>query len=241
MSDILNEYKQAVGSPVPRWQARTPPQRRTIEGRYCRLEPLDAARHTSDLYSAYCQAGDDRDWTYMVMGPFADEDSYRCYLDGAAASSDPLHYAVIDRRSGRAVGTLALMRIDLKNGVVEVGTVMFSPALKRTPISTEAQYLLMRYVFEDLGYRRYEWKCDSLNEPSRKAAARLGFQYEGMFRQALVYKGRNRDTAWFSIIDSEWPALRTAFEAWLAPENFDQHGAQRLALSAMRAASGPGA
>lgn len=234
MSNVLNEYQQPVGLPNPDWIARPRPQRIVMEGRYCRIEPLNAARHTSELYAAYCKAGDGRDWTYMVMGPFADESSYQSYLVGAAASTDPLHYAVIDLESGRAVGTLALMRIDPANGVIEVGTVMFSPDLKRTPISTEAQYLLMKYVFQDLGYRRYEWKCDSLNAPSRKAAARLGFQYEGIFRQALIYKGRNRDTAWFSIIDSEWPALNAAFGAWLAPENFDPNGLQCKTLSSVR-------
>ncbi|ONQ53145.1 GNAT family N-acetyltransferase, partial [Burkholderia cenocepacia] len=133
-------------------------------------------------------------------------------------------YTVIDRATGRAVGTLALMRIDPANGVIEVGSVTFSPLLKRTPVSTEAQFLLMKYAFDTLGYRRYEWKCDDLNAPSRKAAARLGFRYEGTFRQAIVYRGRNRDTAWFSIIDGEWPDVRAAFEAWLAPENFDAEG-----------------
>jgi RimJ/RimL family protein N-acetyltransferase len=238
---ILNQYQQAVGSPVPDWHARPAPQRRTIEGRHCRLEPLDAARHAADLHGAYCKAQDGRDWTYMPQEPFADESGYRRHLADAAASADPLHYAVLDLKDGRAIGTLALMRIDASHGVVEVGMVMFSPDLQRTPVSTEAQYLLMKYVFEELGYRRYEWKCDSLNEPSRRAAARLGFQYEGTFRQARVYKGRNRDTAWFSVIDSDWPALRAAFDAWLSPRNFDANGRQRLALSALRAASGPAA
>lgn len=239
MPSILNEYQQAVGSPVPDWQTRTAPQRKTIEGSYCRLEPLDAARHAADLHGAYRKAQDSRDWTYMLQEPFADEAGYRRHVADAATSADPLYYAVLDLRDGRAIGTLALMRIDASYGVIEVGMVMFSPDLQRTPASTEAQYLLMRYVFEELGYRRYEWKCDSLNQPSRLAAARLGFQYEGTFRQARVYKGRNRDTAWFSVIDRDWPALRAAFEAWLAPHNFDADGRQRLALSALRAASGP--
>jgi RimJ/RimL family protein N-acetyltransferase len=153
-----------------------------------------------------------------------------------AASEDPLHFAVVDLASGRAVGTLALMRIDAANGVVEVGHVMFSPHLQRTPLSTEAQYLLMRHVFDELGYRRYEWKCDSLNAPSRRTAQRLGFTFEGVFRQAIVTKGRNRDTAWFAVIDGDWPALRAAFEAWLAPDNFDADGHQRQGLAALRAA-----
>jgi RimJ/RimL family protein N-acetyltransferase len=234
MSDILNSYQQPIGAPVPGWSARAKPPRNVIEGRYCRLEPLDPQRHAADLYAAYSTAPDERDWTYLSVGPFADAASYRGYAERAAASPDPLHYAVIELKSGRAVGTLALMRIDPANGVIEVGFVTFSPLLKRTPVSTEVQYLLMKHIFEQLGYRRYEWKCDSLNAPSRQAAQRLGFQFEGIFRQAVVYKGRNRDTAWFSIVDSEWPALRAAFERWLAPENFDAQGQQRASLAAMR-------
>ncbi|GAU04111.1 GCN5 family N-acetyltransferase [Burkholderia stabilis] len=205
-----------------------------LEGRYCRLEPLDAERHAADLYAAYAQAPDGSDWTYLAHGPYTDESGYRDYARGAQASADPLHYTVIDVATGRAVGTLALMRIDPANGVIEVGSVTFSPLLKRTPVSTEAQYLLMKYAFDTLGYRRYEWKCDDLNLPSRKAAARLGFRYEGTFRQAIIYRGRNRDTAWFSIIDGEWQAVRAAFDAWLAPENFDAQGEQRQSLTAIR-------
>ncbi len=235
MSSTLNSYQQPIGAPLPDWSARArPPHNAAIDGRYCRLEPLDAQRHAAELYAAYSQAADGRDWTYMSVGPFADAASYRTYAEQAAASSDPLHYAVIERKTGNAVGTLALMRIDPANGVIEVGFVAFSPLLKRTPVSTEAQYLLMKHAFDALGYRRYEWKCDSLNGPSRQAAARLGFQFEGIFRQAIVYKGRSRDTAWFSIIDSEWPGLRAAFEKWLTPENFDEQGQQRASLTALR-------
>ena len=156
------------------------------------------------------------------------------YAQGAAQSTDPRHFAVVDRTTGKAVGTLALMRIDPTHGVIEVGNVMFSPLLQQTPASTEAQFLLMAYVFDTLGYRRYEWKCDSLNAPSQRTAARLGFQFEGIFRQAVVYKGRNRDTAWFSIIDTEWPLLREAFEAWLSDDNQDAEGRQRRSLTQMR-------
>ncbi|AYZ62284.1 N-acetyltransferase [Burkholderia multivorans] len=229
-----NAYQQPVGQPLPDWSARPRPQPVTLHGRHCRIEPLDAERHAADLYAAYASAPDGRNWTYLAHGPYADEASYRAYAHTAAASTDPMHFAVIDVASGRAVGTLALMRIDPANGVIEVGSVTFSPALQRTPISTEAQYLLMRHVFDTLGYRRYEWKCDSLNAPSRKAAERLGFRYEGTFRQALVYKGRNRDTAWYSIVDGEWPALAAAFDAWLSPANFDGEGAQRASLAAIR-------
>ncbi|HWX01874.1 MAG TPA: GNAT family protein [Collimonas sp.] len=240
MKSILNQYQQPVGAPVPGWTPRAVPPRQPIEGRYCRLEALEPQRHAAELYAAYSQAPDERDWTYLSTGPFADADAYRAYAERAALSTDPLHYVVIERRSGKAVGTLALMRIDPANGVIEVGFVTFSPLLKRTPVSSEAQYLLMKHVFDELGYRRYEWKCDSLNAPSRQAAARLGFQFEGIFRQAVVYKGRSRDTAWFAIIDSDWPPLRAAFEKWLAPENFDADGQQQLSLTQIRAAQAAG-
>ena len=236
MTTLLNEYQQAIGAPVPDWSTRPRPQRIVLDGRYCRLEPLDAAKHAADLYAAYSKAKDGRDWTYLFVGPFADEASFRSYAESAAQSADPFHFAVIDKRSGRAVGTLALMRIEPVHGVIEVGSVAFSQDLQRTPISTEAQYLLMKYAFEGLGYRRYEWKCDSLNAPSRQSAARLGFQYEGLFRQAIVYKGRSRDTAWFSILDSEWPLQHKVFTAWLAEDNFDDNGEQRQSLSALRLA-----
>ena len=229
-----NIYAQPVGTPLPNWTARPLPARSAILGRYCRLEPLDAARHADDLYAAYSQAADGRDWTYMPVGPFASAADYRAHAERAAANPDFLHYAVIDLKTDRAVGTLALMRMDPANGVIEVGFVAFSPLLQRTPISTEAQYLLMQQVFDRLGYRRFEWKCDSLNAPSRLAAQRLGFQFEGIFRQAVVYKGRNRDTAWFSILDREWPMLRAGFEQWLAAENFDAQGQQRRPLSYFR-------
>lgn len=234
MSAVLNAYQQPVGPDLPQWSARPRPARTTLDGSHCRIEPLDAARHGDDLYAAYVQAADARDWTYLTVGPFADQASFRTYLEGAAASTDPLHFAIIDLKTGRAVGTYSLMRIDPANGVIEVGNVNFSPLLKRTAISTEAQYLLMQYAFDALGYRRYEWKCDSLNAPSRKTAERLGFTFEGIFRQALVYKSRSRDTAWFSITDREWPGVRAAFERWLARENFDAQGQQRVSLTDIR-------
>ncbi|TKC78224.1 GNAT family N-acetyltransferase [Trinickia terrae] len=236
MSSTTNIYQQPIGEPLPEWTARPQPPRVSLDGRYCRLEPLDATRHAAGLYDAYSRADGGRDWTYMSAGPFADATAYREYAERTAASRDPLHYAVIDLKTQRAVGTLALMRIDAANGVIEVGFVAFSPLLQRTPVSTEAQYLLMKHVFDDLGYRRYEWKCDSLNERSRRTAERLGFQFEGIFRQAIVYKGRSRDTAWFSVIDKEWPARRAEFEQWLAPENFDEQGVQRRSLTEIRGA-----
>ncbi|AUT47593.1 GNAT family N-acetyltransferase [Achromobacter sp. AONIH1] len=231
MQARVNAFQQPIGPDVAGWTARPRPPLAPAEGCYCRLEPLSAARHAAELYQAFSQAPDGRDWTYMSVGPFASEAEYRAFAEGAEAGQDPLHHAVIDLASGRAVGTLSLMRIDPANGVIEVGFVSFSPLLKRTRIATEAQFLLMRRVFDELGYRRYEWKCDSLNAPSRSAAARLGFEFEGVFRQAVVYKGRSRDTAWFSIIDSEWPALRAAYERWLSPDNFDAEGGQRVGLA----------
>ncbi|WP_414448086.1 GNAT family N-acetyltransferase [Burkholderia sp. 22PA0099] len=234
MSARINEYGQPIGAAVEGWTPRPLPAAVTLEGCYCRLEPLDAARHADDLAAAYLSADDGRDWTYLFVGPFASADEFRRYAETAERSTDPRHYAVIDRASGRAVGTLALMRQDPVHGAIEVGSVTFSPKLKQTPLSTEAQYLLMAYVFDQLNYRRYEWKCDSLNAPSRRAAERLGFEFEGIFRQAVVYKGRARDTAWYSIVDTEWPRLKQAFAAWLAPENFDEQGRQKVGLAGLR-------
>jgi len=236
MSTALSP-QQPVGHPVPNWTARSRPPREPIAGHYCRLELLDAARHGAELHAAFSQTPDGSDWTYTYAGPFADETSYLAYARAAQATEDPQHFAIIDLASGRALGTLAAMRIDPANGVIEVGSVVYSHRLKRTPAATEAQYLLMRRAFDQLGYRRYEWKCDSLNAPSRAAALRLGFQFEGIFRQAVVYKGRNRDTAWFSIIDSEWPAVRSGLEQWLAPDNFDAQGRQRRRLAELIAAA----
>lgn len=202
-----------------------------MEGRFCRVEPLDAGRHAADLHAANGEAPDGRDWTYMAYGPFESFEAYREWVDWAAGSPDPLFHAIVARDSGRAVGVASLMRIDPAAGVIEVGHIKYAPALQRTPAATEGMYLLMRRVFDELRYRRYEWKCDALNAPSRAAALRLGFQYEGTFRQATLYKGRNRDTAWFSVTDQEWPLLKPAYERWLRPENFDSDGRQRERLS----------
>ncbi|QVQ54266.1 GNAT family N-acetyltransferase [Spiractinospora alimapuensis] len=223
---LTNEYGQPVGVPVPHWAPVALPSATRLPGRYCAVERLAPDRHTDDLYSAYANAPDDSDWTYLSVGPFPTPESYRDWATTAALVEDPRHYAVVATSTGRALGTLSLMRHDPANGAIEVGYVTFSRAIQRTPISTEAQFLLMRYVFDDLGYRRYEWKCDSLNAPSRAAAERLGFTYEGTFRQAVVFKGRNRDTAWYALTDREWPRVRKAMEAWLDPANFDAEGRQ---------------
>jgi len=204
-----------------------------MAGRWCRLEPLDPARHGASLFAAYQLDTAGLGWTYLPYGPFPDEPAFRTWLDGIAAKDDPLFHAILDD-SGEAVGVASLMRISPETGSIEVGHIHYSPRLKQRPGATEAMYLLMRRVFDELGYRRYEWKCDSLNAPSRRAAERLGFTYEGTFRQHLVTKGRNRDTAWYSVIDSEWPDLKDAFEAWLDPANFDAHGRQRRRLEAFR-------
>ncbi|WNC93095.1 GNAT family protein [Paraburkholderia sp. FT54] len=226
MESRRNAFDQPIGAPVPDWNGAQAPGREPLVGRYCRIEPVDVKRHAEDLYEAYSSAADGRDWTYLSVGPFESLAAYREHLTRTAASADPLHYAVIDLATGKAVGTLALMRIDRANGVIEVGHVTYSPLLKRTRIATEAMFLLMTQVFDKLGYRRFEWKCDSLNGPSRTAALRYGFTFEGIFRQAIVYRERNRDTAWFSIIDSEWPALRPSYARWLDAGNFDAQGQQ---------------
>ena len=223
-----------VGPSVPNWQPRPQPAGVVLIGHHCRLEPLNPVLHADALFAAYSKAPDDGDWIYLSVGPFPDAKAFRVHAEQMSQSTDPLHFAVIDLHSGLAVGTLALMRQQPQHGVIEVGFVMFSPALQRSRISTEAQFLLMAYVFDQLGYRRYEWKCDSLNRRSRNAAIRLGFQYEGIFRQAIIVKGRSRDTAWFSILDKEWPVLKAAFQQWLDPRNFDAEGVQACRLQVIR-------
>ena len=230
MMTKTNIHGQPVGTDLTGWTPRPRPSRTALEGRYCRLEPLDPERHAAELHAANGEAVDDRFWTYLPQGPFPSLESYVAWLRQAAAGEDPHFYAIRRREDGLAVGIAAYLRIDPAAGSIEVGHINFSPRLQRTRAATEALYLLAANAFETLGYRRYEWKCDSLNAPSRAAALRLGFTFEGIFRQATIYKGRNRDTAWFSIIDSEWPALKDAYLAWLAPENFDDAGRQRRRL-----------
>jgi RimJ/RimL family protein N-acetyltransferase len=233
MSDA-RESRLPVGAPVTGWTPRARPPRTVMEGRYCRVEPLDIDRHAADLHAANLEGGDHSRWTYLSADGFDDLDGYRAWLRGMTASDDPLLLAIVDPATGHAAGVAAYLRIDPANGVIEVGHINYSARLQRTRAATEAMYLMMRRAFDELGYRRYEWKCDSLNAASRAAARRLGFTFEGIFRQAVVYKGRNRDTAWFSIIDAEWPALRAGFERWLAPENFDSAGHQIRRLEECR-------
>ncbi|HEX7084975.1 MAG TPA: GNAT family protein [Vicinamibacterales bacterium] len=207
-----------------------------MAGRWCRLEPLDAGRHARQLFEANLLDETQANWTYLSIGPFHGLDEYTRWVRHAALSDDPLFHAIVDAGSNAASGVAAYMRIDPANGVLEIGHLNFSPRLQRTRAATEAIALMLRRAFDELGYRRVEWKCDSLNAASRRAAERFGFTCEGVFRQAMVYKGRSRDTAWYAIIDREWPALRAAFEAWLGPENFDGEGRQRRRLAAFRKA-----
>ena len=220
-----------VGAALPGWTPRVAPPRMPMVGRFCRVEPLDPSRHAADLFETNSLDKDGRNWTYLFQEPFTDFPSYRQWLEQVAKADDPLFHAILDLKSGKAVGVATFMRIDRANGVIEVGNINSSPLLQRTPAATEAMFLMMARVFDELGYRRYEWKCDALNAPSRAAALRLGFQYEGLFRQAVIYKGRNRDTTWFSIIDGDWPRLKRAYEQWLAAENFDGAGKQRRGLA----------
>jgi len=227
-----NDFGQPIGAALPDWTGRPHPPRTSTAGRFCRVEPLDPRAHGDDLYDCIgAPANHDGRWTYLFYGPFDSRRSFQNWLDQVAAGEDPLFFAIVDRR-GRAVGVAAYMRIDPASGVIEIGHLNFSRHLQRTAAATEAMYLMMRRAFDELGYRRYEWKCDSLNAPSRRAALRFGFTYEGLFRQAVVYKQRTRDTTWFSIVDSEWPSRRAAFEAWLSPDNIDASGTQCQPLSA---------
>lgn len=230
-----NAFGQPIGPELPDWRPPPRPARQVLAGRYCRIEPLDPTVHARPLYEAISLDREGRMWTYLASGPFADFDEYRAWLEPRAAGDDPLFFAFVDTAREQAVGTGAYLRIDPGSGAIEVGHLAFSPLLQRTAVATEAMYLMMRHAFR-LGYRRYEWKCDALNAASRRAAERLGFAFEGVFRQATVYKGRSRDTAWYAVIDGEWPALEAAFGAWLDPANFDAAGRQRRDLASLRAA-----
>jgi RimJ/RimL family protein N-acetyltransferase len=230
----VNELGQTLGFRVDGWTPPAAPPREAIDGRTCRLEPLDAAHHGSGLHSANLLDTDHRNWTYLPYGPFQRLDDYLGWLRSVAGKDDPQFHAIVNRATGQAVGVASYLRIEPAAGSIEVGHINYSPLLQRTVAATEAMYLMMRRAFE-LGYRRYEWKCNALNAPSRAAAQRLGFSYEGVFRQARVDKGRNRDTAWYAAIDREWPALDSAFRRWLDPVNFDAQGRQRTSLSELTA------
>jgi len=214
-------------SPAPR------PQRTTLTGRHVSVMPLDPALHANSLYAATSGLENERLWLYLFDGPFASRAEFDAYLTRIASVEDRLYYAILDNTSGRAMGHVCYLRIEPAQRCIEVGGILYAPSLQRTPGATEAMYLMARHIFEDLGYRRYEWKCHALNAPSRRAALRLGFTYEGVFCQHMIMKGRNRDTAWFSMLDSEWPARKAAFERWLDPANFDAEGQQKISLSAL--------
>ncbi|MGE0761352.1 MAG: GNAT family N-acetyltransferase [Pirellulaceae bacterium] len=229
--NILNQW---VGLPVCGWHPPPVPQRSCLPGNYVRLDPLDPARHAPDLFRAYAADTQGSGWTYLGYGPFPDERAFRAWIDAIGFAADPLFFAITDQEHEHAGGMASYLRMTPASGSLEVGHIHYSSGLRGRRAATEAMYLMMRHAFE-LGYRRYEWKCDALNGPSRTAAQRLGLSFEGVFRQATVYKGRNRDTAWYAAIDSEWPALRTAFECWLDPQNFDIAGRQRVRLSELTA------
>ncbi|MBN9070453.1 MAG: GNAT family N-acetyltransferase [Rhizobiales bacterium] len=212
------------------WTPRPRPARIPLEGRYVRLEPLDAARHGDGLFLASSVPDAEKLFRWLPDLPPADRAAFQPWLDKAEASEDPLFFAVIDKASGKVAGRQTLMRIDAANGVIEIGNIYWSPLMARRPAATEAQFLFMRHVFDDLGYRRYEWKCHNDNAPSKRAAERFGFRFEGLFRQHMVVKGGNRDTAWYSVIDKEWPTLRRGYMDWLDPANFDSAGQQKRRL-----------
>jgi RimJ/RimL family protein N-acetyltransferase len=215
------------------WQPCPRPARKTLEGRYCRLEALDPVKHGDELFAASMAEGVETRFRYLFDVP-QDRAPYEEWLKRSAASDDPLFYTVVDAATGRAEGRQTLMRITPEHGVIEVGNILWGPAISRTRVATEALFLHARYIFEDLGYRRFEWKCNALNAPSMSAARRFGFSYEGLFRQHMIQKGENRDTAWFAMLDVEWPQIRSAFERWLDPSNFDAQGRQRQPLAASR-------
>lgn len=229
-----------VGPEVDTVPARRPDRATVLEGRHVRLVPIDPAAHAAALFAGSHGPGHEALWLYLSPPPFPDEAAFRGYLEKAAASEDPFMLAILDRASGEAIGHATYMRIEPSHRVIEVGNILYTPALQRSPAATEAMVLMARHAFEVLGYRRYEWKCNALNAPSRRAALRLGFRFEGLFRSHMIVKGRSRDTAWFSILDREWPARRRSFALWLDPANFDEAGRQRLSLSELNATGIPG-
>ncbi len=208
----------------------TRPERVVLEGRHVKIVPLHAAAHAEALYAG---SRDAELWRYLFNGPYTDEAEFRAWLEGRENLEDPLFFTILDAPSGAPAGYCSLMRIEPAHRVIEVGNILYLPSLQRTVGATEAMYLLARYVFEELQYRRYEWKCNVLNAPSRRAALRLGFRFEGIFRQHMIVKGQNRDTAWYSMLDTEWEDRKLAFEKWLDPSNFDAEGSQKTALNSL--------
>ncbi|MEM9604886.1 MAG: GNAT family protein [Pseudomonadota bacterium] len=233
-----NALGQPIGAPLGDWQPPAWPAHEALCGAWAQLEPLSADRHAAALFAAYAEDVDGRNWTYLPYGPFSDVDAFSAWVRANTRAPDPQFYAVRERRTERVLGVASFLRIAPEAGTIEVGHIHFAPAAQRTPVSTDAMYLMMAHVFA-AGFRRYEWKCDALNQASCAAAARLGFRFEGTWRQATHYKSRNRDTAWFAVVDRDWPALDAAYRRWLHPDNFDAEGRQRQALSALTAISPP--
>ncbi|WP_416236082.1 GNAT family N-acetyltransferase [Serratia rubidaea] len=230
-----NQFGQCIGDALPEWQPAGEPGLQTLCGRFCRLEPLDIQRDAAALFHAYQLAEDGRDWTYLSHEYPQTLDEFTHYLQSQGQAGGRKTMTVFDQRSGRAIGNCAFLRIDQANGSVELGMINWSPLMQRHVSGSEAIFLMLRHVFDDLGYRRCEWKCDQLNAPSRAAALRFGFSFEGTFRQAVVVKGRTRDTDWLSMLDSEWPQRRAAFSRWLAADNMDDDGRQTQRLQAFAA------
>jgi RimJ/RimL family protein N-acetyltransferase len=231
MPPTTNHLGQPVGFAVPDWIPAKRPPRTPMAGRWCRVEPLDVARHGAELFAAYAEDREGRVWSYLPYGPFEKLAEFQDWMAASCLGDDPLFHAIVEGASGRALGMTSYLRVVPKAGVIEVGHINYAPALQRSAAATEAMYLMMARVFAELGNRRYEWKCDALNKASRAAAERLGFSFEGVFRQATLYKGRNRDTAWYAITDRDWPALKAAYRAWLDPANFNAEGGQKARLS----------
>lgn len=230
MVQRMNSLGQPIGEALPGWEPARFPGADALEGACCEVVPVTKS-HAPALHEAFCADTSHRMWTYMSFGPFQSVAALVEWIEATAKLDDQVCYAIVDKAGGKASGIASYLRIQPTSGVIEVGSIAFAPRLQRTRAATEAMYLLMRHAFEELGYRRYEWKCDALNAASRNAAERLGFAYDGLFRQAIVYRGRNRDTAWYSILDKDWPGLKPAFEAWLDPGNFDADGRQKAQLA----------
>lgn len=226
----FNQFGQVLGTEICNWVPCKRPGTAVLQGHYCQLEPFNIDLHAKKLFTALSENNNGESWTYLPYGPFATLNEFIIWLENLIASQDVVVYAITNGITKSPIGISAYLRISLEHGAIEIGHLHFSHQLKKTPMATEAIYLMLSHVFDDLGYRRCEWKCNTLNEPSKKAALRFGFKFEGIFRQNFVYKNRNRDTAWFSIIDSEWPVLKEKFVRWLSPENFDASGKQMTKL-----------
>ncbi|MEM7249966.1 MAG: GNAT family protein [Pseudomonadota bacterium] len=238
---IPQEINPETGLPIgPTVDARpaAAPERVVLDGRYCRLEPLDWAQHGQELFAASSPTDAAQRFQYLPEEPPRNESELANWVTQVSQSSDPLYFAVIDKRTGRVEGRQTLMRIQPDQRCIEIGNIYWGPAISRSPVTTEANFLFARYIFDELGYRRYEWKCNALNAPSRRAALRFGFRYEGLFRRAVIVRGRTRDTTWYSVIEEEWPGLKAAYEQWLAPDNFDTNGQQKTRLTDLTRALG---